>query len=72
MKKILTIDLGTTSVKTSIFDSSLKLISFYSEEYQLIVESNNVVELKAETYWNAVRNGIMQACTLGKVNGSDI
>ena len=72
MKYLITLDLGTTSVKTSIYDHNLRLVSHFNEEYQLIAESNNIIELEAETYWNAVKNGIKNACAMGGVDGGDI
>lgn len=72
MKKLLTLDIGTTSVKISIFDQNLNLISCSNEEYQLITQGVSIVELEAEKYWQAVKNGIYNAIEQGGVERSEI
>ena len=53
MGKYLTFDVGTTAIKTCVFDSSLKMLFKCSDEYDLITE-NGLVELEPETYWNTM------------------
>lgn len=62
---ILTFDIGTTAVKTCLFDAYLRCVSSANEEYQLITGDSNTVELDPETYMDAVCNGIR--ATAGKV-----
>ena len=58
MRYILTFDIGTTAVKTCLFDESLRCVSSANEEYTLITGPGNTVELDPETYINACRSGI--------------
>lgn len=57
MNYILTFDIGTTSVKTCLFDEGLEPVAESIEEYQLITRSNGIIELVPETYWDAVKRG---------------
>ena len=58
MRYILTFDIGTTAVKTCLFDEALRCVSSANEEYQLLTGEGNTVELDPETYIDACRNGI--------------
>lgn len=59
MKTILTFDIGTTSVKTCLFDRGLNTVCTHTEEYHLLTGGGeNWVELDPEVYWRAVLNGI--------------
>jgi xylulokinase len=60
-KKILTIDIGTTSVKTSIFNERLEMIANFNEEYVLNTKYG-YIEFEAEKYWIMVKNGIERVC----------
>ena len=71
MKLILTFDVGTTSVKTNIYDGEFKVLGSSIEEYQLST-SGNRVELPAHYYWDACRNGITQACELAAISPGKI
>ena len=58
MRYILTFDIGTTAVKTCIFNEQLRCVCSANEEYQLLTGEGNMVELEPRTYWDAVRSGI--------------
>lgn len=60
MGYILTFDIGTTAVKTCVFDEALQCVCSANEEYALITGEGNTVELEPHTYWDAVRSGIRQ------------
>jgi xylulokinase len=52
---LLGIDVGTTSVKTAVFDQSLKML--YSNNIDYIIESHgDIVEFEASKYWEIVKN----------------
>lgn len=65
MEYLITLDLGTTSVKTSLFNQHLDCVSSYTEEYQLITDESTIVELPPETYWTACANGILHVTGQG-------
>lgn len=72
MSYLLTLDVGTTSVKTCLFDEDFKLLGYSSEEYTLLTPENGIVELEAETYWEASRHGIEKAVAAAGINGMEI
>jgi xylulokinase len=47
------IDAGTTSTKAGLFDCQGQLLAVHRQEYQLLSPAANIVELPAETYWQA-------------------
>lgn len=65
---ILTLDIGTTSVKTCLFDDKLNLLDYSNIEYELIAR-DGLIELCPDTYWLAVKNGIN---TVLKGRGQDV
>lgn len=60
---ILTFDIGTTSVKTCLFDETLSIVAQSTEEYKLITGAGNVVELVPQTYFDAVIAGTKKVAT---------
>ena len=68
MDYIITLDVGTTSVKTCLFDNKFNMKGFSSEEYELYTPSNDIVELDPEIYWKAAKNGIRKVV---KTSGAD-
>lgn len=72
MKKILTFDIGTTSVKTTLFNEDLKAVAYSNEEYELITGGKGIVELEAEKYWEAVKSGIESIFRNSDINREDI
>ncbi len=55
MEYILTIDIGTTSVKCGVFERSLRPLRFFSAEYDLITPDASIVEVKPEIYLEKIR-----------------
>lgn len=53
MEKILTFDVGTTAIKTCVFDRALKLCAIRTDEYDLET-AGGVVELSPDTYWQTM------------------
>ena len=72
MKYFLTYDVGTTSVKTCVFDASLRMCGYSNEEYALITETGGIVEADPERYWSAVLSGTTRACENAKVEPSAV
>ena len=54
---LLTFDIGTTSVKTCVFNRKLENIASGTEEYSLHAKEGNIVELEAERYFEALVSG---------------
>lgn len=59
MDKILTFDVGTTAIKTCVFDRELKLCAIRTDEYDLHTVGG-VVELLPDTYWQTMCNAVAQ------------
>ena len=72
MEHILSIDVGTTSIKVGIFgiDGRLKAIS--TQEYSLLTPSSNMVELPADIYWEALKKGIREVLKKSKLHPESI
>lgn len=60
MKKLLTLDVGTTAVKAALFDESLQMLGLVIREYQLDTPQTDFVELPAGVYWDNAVLGIRQ------------
>lgn len=58
MKFLLSLDIGTTSVKAGLFDSNGMCRATALEEYRLITPVSDQAELEPETYWTASKNTI--------------
>lgn len=71
MRYILTLDVGTTSVKTCIFDEEFRIVGSSSEEYKLLTPAPNIVELEPENYWEACRRGIKAALGYSGIQAGD-
>ena len=61
MHGYLTFDVGTTAVKSCLFDDDLRLLSIANEEYTLDTDAGGWVELDPERYWQAVCGGAAEA-----------
>jgi xylulokinase len=53
MKKIMAVDIGTQSLKTSIYNDSLECLERHKVPYNPNTFSDNRVEMDAEIYWHA-------------------
>jgi sugar (pentulose or hexulose) kinase len=60
MDFILSVDLGTTAIKTSMFDDRGGLIAKATHEYELSTPSTLAVELDAEHYWDAFKQTLAE------------
>lgn len=72
MDYFLTFDIGTTSVKTCVFDQTLCMRGHANGEYQLIAERPGYVELAPETYFQAILDGAKQAILRAGIDPIDI
>lgn len=72
MKYYLTYDVGTTAVKTCLFDETLRLAAITNEEYRLETSPNGFVELSAEEYFLAVCRGTEGVLKKSGVAGSAV
>lgn len=72
MKKLLTLDVGTTAVKAALFDETLQMLGLVIREYQLNTPQTDFVELSAEVYWDNAVLGIRQLLQDTAVDPRDI
>lgn len=61
----LTFDVGTTSMKTGVFDRNFKMVFSHTGEYQLLYPGKDRVELPADFYWEALKQGFGAALASG-------
>jgi xylulokinase len=72
MKTILTVDVGTTAVKISLFSGKLELIGFSCIEYSLSASDGKIVELAADVYWDACCRSIRKVTSDELARGDDV
>jgi xylulokinase len=60
MPFLLSIDAGTTSVKVALFDEAGRMVTRSLQEYELLVPTEDWVELSADTYWHGAVAGIRE------------
>lgn len=72
MDLILTFDIGTTSVKTCIFNKELSILGSSTLEYQLVTPAPGIVELPPEIYWDTCRKGVAGAAADAGVSLADV
>jgi len=65
---LLSIDVGTTSVKAGLFQPDGKLKTMSTQEYNLLTPASNMVELPADVYWTALGKGIKDILGKSEVN----
>jgi xylulokinase len=70
--KILSVDLGTTAIKTALFDSNGTLLAIARHEYELSTPSSLAVELEVETYWAAFKSGVAEVMRAARALPDDI
>ena len=59
MDAILTFDVGTTAIKTCLFDKTLACLAIRTDEYTLSTE-NGTVELDPYIYWNTICHAVTE------------
>ena len=59
MEAILTFDVGTTAIKTCLFDRALKCLAIRTDEYTLSTEEGTV-ELACDVYWDTICHAVAQ------------
>ena len=69
---LLTLDAGTTSIKTCVFGEDFSLFGYSCKEYELLMPENGIVELNPETYWEAARSGIREAVEASGIDAMQI
>ena len=64
---LLGIDIGTTSVKSAVFDETLKCLHSSTADYTLDTHGD-IVEFDAESYWSIVKGEIEKAREVCKID----
>ena len=72
MNYLLSLDCGTTASKISLFNEKGELLSLSTQEYPLITPDPLVVEIGAETLWNAFKIGVSDILSKSKIDPKDI
>ena len=68
----LTFDVGTTSVKTAIYNREGNLVYKAIKEYQLEAPKTDWYEVDPEVYWNAVIEGFKEVIEKSKIDPHEI
>ena len=71
-KHLLALDVGTTAVKTCLFDENLRMSALSSAEYKLQTPGPDIVELDPCQYWQACVNGIRKVLQESKIRAEQV
>jgi len=71
-KYILSLDLGTTSIKVAVVNLDGKLVSSATMEYMLLTPDVLSVELPAETYWENFKVGVKKVVQESGISANEI
>jgi len=69
---ILSSDLGTSAIKTALFDENGRMAGVSNIEHKLETPSSLEVELDVESYWDAFKQGIRDVLVTSGVSPEDI
>jgi len=69
---ILSVDLGTTSIKTAIIEENGNVLGKSIKEYTLLTPSTLEVELSVDTYWEAFKNALKELLEKTKINVKNV
>ena len=72
MSSLLSVDVGTTSVKAGLFYANGACICSSTQGYSLLTPSVDWVELDAETYWEAVCAVVRKTLSKSDLAGRDV
>ncbi len=72
MAYLLTFDMGTTSLKASLFDEKLNIVADTGNEYQLSTPAKDIVELDAAVYWDVVKQAVSELLVESEIDASEV
>ena len=72
MDYLLGIDVGSSSVKSALFDTEGQMASLSIQEYELIMPEPNIVEIEADTFWQKLKLGIADLLVSSEIDPSQI
>ena len=58
MDYILSADIGSSSVKTALFDPEGQMLGLSIQEYELLIPAPGIAEIEPETFWSKLKQGI--------------
>ena len=69
---ILTFDLGTTALKTALFNEQGALLAIDTREYTLLTPEPNRVEMRPDAYWQAAQAGTRAVLAEAEIAGDAV
>ena len=72
MSCLLVTDVGTTSIKSTLFDLQLRPLASTTGEYSIRSYPDGRVELDPETYWTYFRRGLAAVCEQAGIHAGEI
>jgi len=72
MSHVLALDIGTTSLKSTIFDRDGRMVAAHLKEYALQKPCPDWVEVDVETYWQSAVKAIRAVLSESKLDPNDI
>ena len=72
MKYLLGVDLGTTAIKTALFNTEGQKVASCTKEYSLLAPQPQYAEQEPEVYWSAFRESLSAVLNEAKTDSEDI
>lgn len=72
MRKLITLDVGTTAVKIGLFNEKLEMLKVLIREYTLETPGTGLLELNPDVYWDNVVAGIRQVLEETDTKAEDV
>lgn len=72
MAYLLGVDVGSSSVKTALFDTEGRMVGLSLQEYGLIMIAPNLVEIEPDTFWQKLKAGVGQVLSSSRVRPGQI
>ena len=72
MDYLLGVDVGSSAVKTALFDPQGQMTGLSIQEYELITPAPNIVEIDPETFWQKLKLGVANLLASSSVRPSEI
>jgi len=72
MDYLIGIDVGSSSVKSALFDAEGRMTALSIQEYGLIMPEPNIVEIEPDTFWQKLKLGIAELLARSKVRPAQI
>lgn len=72
MEYLLAVDVGSSSVKTALFDTQGNMVALSIQEYDLLMPAPDIVEIEPQTFWEKFKAGVTAVLGSSRIIPVDI